>query len=279
MAESLALNMDCMAYMRTLPDASFDVVVADPPYNIGKAEWDRWPSREAYRRDALSWLREFSRIVKPTGSVWMFHSDMSQLVPLMAESMELPGLAFSDFVVLHKRNFRAKAWKTAECARNTGLRSLFVTCEYLVHWFATPGTKTEWDKTGLERIYSTPECFAPLKDWYRQRRDALGLTEKDILLAYQRATGKDGGMLRHYFKDSQFAIPTGAVWKAVYEPLGFGPYEELRNFWSPDDEHCNVWEFRGGAGRGGWLLPSNKQAGISVWPDFQGVVPARWPRF
>lgn len=36
MAESLALNMDCMAYMRTLPDKTFDLAVVDPPYGDGR---------------------------------------------------------------------------------------------------------------------------------------------------------------------------------------------------------------------------------------------------
>lgn len=35
MPESLALNMDCMEYMRSLPDASFDLAVVDPPYGDG----------------------------------------------------------------------------------------------------------------------------------------------------------------------------------------------------------------------------------------------------
>ena len=62
---------------------------------------------------------------------------------------------------------------------------------------------------------------------------------------------------RHYFKDSQFAIPTRAVWEAVYEPLGFGKnyeelrkeyeglrqeYEGLRHTHANDAAHCNVWE-------------------------------------
>lgn len=35
MAEQIALNTDCMAYMRTLPDKSFDLAIADPPYFSG----------------------------------------------------------------------------------------------------------------------------------------------------------------------------------------------------------------------------------------------------
>lgn len=67
MPESIALNCDCMEYMRSLPDKAFDVVVADPPYNIAKAAWDKWPSVDAYVSDVMAWLREFSRILKDTG--------------------------------------------------------------------------------------------------------------------------------------------------------------------------------------------------------------------
>lgn len=35
MSESVAYNMDCMEYMRSLPDKAFDLAVVDPPYGIG----------------------------------------------------------------------------------------------------------------------------------------------------------------------------------------------------------------------------------------------------
>lgn len=36
MPENVAYNMDCMEYMRTLPDKSFDLAVVDPMYGIGE---------------------------------------------------------------------------------------------------------------------------------------------------------------------------------------------------------------------------------------------------
>lgn len=36
MAESIALNIDCMEYMATLPDNAFDLAICDPPYGDGK---------------------------------------------------------------------------------------------------------------------------------------------------------------------------------------------------------------------------------------------------
>lgn len=35
MASSVAYNMDCMAYMKSLPDKAFDLAVVDPPYGGG----------------------------------------------------------------------------------------------------------------------------------------------------------------------------------------------------------------------------------------------------
>lgn len=32
---NVVYNMDCMEYMRTLPDKAFDLAVVDPPYGIG----------------------------------------------------------------------------------------------------------------------------------------------------------------------------------------------------------------------------------------------------
>lgn len=34
MAANIAINIDCMEYMRTLPDKAFDLAVVDPPYGI-----------------------------------------------------------------------------------------------------------------------------------------------------------------------------------------------------------------------------------------------------
>lgn len=34
MKQQIALNVDCMEYMRTLPDKAFDLAIVDPPYGI-----------------------------------------------------------------------------------------------------------------------------------------------------------------------------------------------------------------------------------------------------
>ena len=66
--------MDCVCGMREhVADASVDLVITDPPYNIGvRGEaWDSMSAGEA-RTFTLAWLREAARILRPGGSliVW-----------------------------------------------------------------------------------------------------------------------------------------------------------------------------------------------------------------
>ena len=62
MSKQIALNVDCMEYMKTVPDKYFDLAVVDPPYGggaklddnrsqIGNVERER--ERAARRRSGL----------------------------------------------------------------------------------------------------------------------------------------------------------------------------------------------------------------------------------
>ena len=37
MSEQIALNIDCMEFMKTLPDKAFELAIVDPPYGIGES--------------------------------------------------------------------------------------------------------------------------------------------------------------------------------------------------------------------------------------------------
>lgn len=62
---------DSMLWLKTLASESVDLVFADPPYNIGKANWDVFSSNEAYIDWCDAWVEEVSRILKPTGSFYI----------------------------------------------------------------------------------------------------------------------------------------------------------------------------------------------------------------
>lgn len=62
---------DALILLRSLPDASVDLVFADPPYNIKKAEWDSFSSQKEYVEWSMEWIREARRVLKPTGSLFI----------------------------------------------------------------------------------------------------------------------------------------------------------------------------------------------------------------
>ena len=62
---------DCVEGLRGLEAGSVDLVVADPPYGIKKAEWDTWSSRSDYVDWAREWLKELPRVLGPEGSAYV----------------------------------------------------------------------------------------------------------------------------------------------------------------------------------------------------------------
>ena len=84
------LEGDCVEAMRSLPDASVDLVFADPPYNLQLGgdlnrpdgshvdavtdDWDRFDSFATYDAFTREWLSEARRILKPDGALWVIGS-------------------------------------------------------------------------------------------------------------------------------------------------------------------------------------------------------------
>jgi len=64
-------NIDAIKFLRSLDDESVDLVFADPPYNIKKAEWDTFQSQKQYVEWSITWIKEVQRILKPYGSLYV----------------------------------------------------------------------------------------------------------------------------------------------------------------------------------------------------------------
>jgi len=62
---------DAIAWLNQLDAASVDLIVADPPYNLQKAKWDRFATEEAYLTWSLEWIAAARRVLKETGSLYV----------------------------------------------------------------------------------------------------------------------------------------------------------------------------------------------------------------
>jgi modification methylase len=81
---------DCVEAMNALPEASVDLIFADPPYNLQLRgdlhrpdnskvdavddEWDRFASFAAYDDFSRAWLAAARRLLKPDGAIWVIGS-------------------------------------------------------------------------------------------------------------------------------------------------------------------------------------------------------------
>lgn len=118
------INGECVAEMRKMPDSCVDLIVADPPYNLSKGsawkwdnsvelrgmggnwnkvmqEWDDY-SFEAYMVFTKEWLTEAKRILKPTGSMWIFGTYHN--IGVINVLCQILGIEIINEVIWYKRN-------------------------------------------------------------------------------------------------------------------------------------------------------------------------------
>ena len=93
---------DAVEQMKQLPSDSVDLVVADPPYNLGKdygnnSDKQSWVE---YRAFTESWLTEAVRVLKPSGSIYVFMGVrfIARLFVMMEEDFELN---FNSWITWH----------------------------------------------------------------------------------------------------------------------------------------------------------------------------------
>lgn len=83
------INADVMDGLKSIDDESIDCVVTDPPYGETSLEWDKLNN---------DWLQEVRRVLKRTGSAWVFGSLRSHLATKFA------GWTVAQDVVWEKHN-------------------------------------------------------------------------------------------------------------------------------------------------------------------------------
>ena len=62
---------DSLEWLKSLDDNSIDLVFADPPYNIKKADWDKFESQEKYIIWSMQWIEQAYRVLKDTGTLYI----------------------------------------------------------------------------------------------------------------------------------------------------------------------------------------------------------------
>jgi site-specific DNA-methyltransferase (adenine-specific) len=93
---------DAALSMKEFPTESVDLIIADPPYNLGKdygnnKDLKAWHEYEEFTK---TWLAEAVRILKPSGTIYVFMGVrfISRLFLIMDEEFSL---VFNGWITWH----------------------------------------------------------------------------------------------------------------------------------------------------------------------------------
>lgn len=115
---------DCISIMKQIPDNSIDLIIADPPYNLSKGnnlKWDNskklnglggnwnkvmedWDnlSLQDYWEFTQAWLIESKRILKDTGSIWVYGTYHN--IGVINVLFQKLGIEIINEIIWYKRN-------------------------------------------------------------------------------------------------------------------------------------------------------------------------------
>lgn len=93
---------DAMKYLIGLPDSSVPLVCVDPPYNLGKGEWDRWTSDAEFMAFTRKWLDEVFRVMEPGAGLFVFNTPRNSAHIL--RHAEFHGLVLQNWITWDKRD-------------------------------------------------------------------------------------------------------------------------------------------------------------------------------
>jgi len=207
-ASTIIVTGDCLDVLRTVPDASIDAVVTDPPYGLSK-EPDalevlrHWLAGDDYQHKGSGFMgkswdsfvpgpsiwREVLRVLKPGGHACVFAG--SRTVDLMGLALRIAGFEIRD----------------------------------QLQWLYGTGFPKSLDVSkAIDKQGSAIEHLEAVQAHIIAWRDARGLTNKDLNEAIGSSTS-GSGMAAHWTRreGTQRQIPSKTQWEKLRDVLRWEP--------------------------------------------------------
>jgi adenine-specific DNA-methyltransferase len=206
---------DCKEWMKSLEPASVDCVFVDLPYfGVVGHDWDnQWKDRNEYLDWVVSLAHEWKRITKDNSSIFLFCDEKTEAY--IQVRLDEIFLLLNKIVWFKRNNLPQKNAHLLRTFAPMTERALFYT--------------TQYDSTGWESVKLDVNNFMPLRQYFKEFQEALGLNIKQInsRLGHRKAEHA------FYWNSTQWDLPT----KETYQDLcklhhnGFmlREYEALRS--------------------------------------------------
>ena len=102
MCEQRIVQSDSLIELPHLESESVDLIIADPPYNLGKDYGNNHDIKgfDEYLHFSRQWLREARRVLRPEGSMYVFMGFrfISYLYDILDREL---GMFFNSWIVWH----------------------------------------------------------------------------------------------------------------------------------------------------------------------------------
>lgn len=226
---------DCLEIMGQMPDRCVDLEFWDPPYNKGKADWDKG-------HDWHIWVAEAVRVLKFNGALWVIHDDPRELVAISRYIVEVGGPALINWITWDK--FK---WAYVRKFQDAGTRSFIDVNEYLIY-HADDG-KGQLNERRGGFIFESLRAYL---DTERQKADKSIIQIRDEM-------GFRGNMPFHWFarglrkgRKSQWQLPIREHYEVLqrlcvpymnrnYMDL-HSEYESLRRTFNNPERLSSIWQ-------------------------------------
>lgn len=207
---------DAVVELKKLPSNSVDLVIADPPYwKVINEKWDyQWRTENDYIYWTKQWVKEVARVIKKTGSFYLFgyFRTLAYLLP----EIERENFSLRQQIIINKgiKAISGRATKNYKMFPNVTESILFFNYNH------------------------QPE----IKKFLLQKQKEKGLTAKQINEA-MGVKSNGGGLWSLYTGENILAqVPTKEQWEKLEKILGFRKsYSEVNFIFNPQMGFTDVW--------------------------------------
>ncbi len=176
--------MDILDGLNKIEKHTFDLVIADPPYNMGIDEWDKIKD---YKDFCKKWLNEVIRVTKPNKAIWIFGNQHNiHIIRDILESNE--DIRFRSQIIWNK------------CVGIPNPNNFSNLYEQILYFIKVPSTK----------------ILKEFGDYIRNKRMKLNLTLKDIGKLCDEVWYHRGG---HLYFETGLVVPTVKQYLKLKEVL------------------------------------------------------------
>lgn len=208
---------DAIEELKKLPSHSIDLIIADPPYwKVINEKWDyKWRTESDYIYWCKQWVQELARVIKKTGSFYLF--GYFRILAYLIPEVERENFSLRQQIIINKgiKAISGRATKNYKMFPNVTESILF---------FA---------------YNNQPE----IKKFLLQCQKEKGLSAKEINDAME-VKSNGGGLWSLYTGENILAqIPTREQWEKLQRILDFKkPYSEVNFVFNSQMGFTDVWD-------------------------------------